>query len=328
MGSGIFGVDFGGSNLRIAMVDADSGELLEEPYARALDGVLANGQLSELVMRRIPSGSRVGICAAGNVDEKRLVVLESPNSLVKGEITFGRELAERGCIVSMTNDVKAAALAAARFGEGRGSENVLLATYSSGFNCAVVRAGLLATSAEFGHMPYPREPALACGCGGRGHIEAYVSGNGAAAMAREFFKAHPTSKHPILDAALAEREKAVKRRPAKNEVAKLIRSKHVYAAYRADPKQEPQKSIRELQVRAIADSLGMMNSAYHPLDVMLLMGGQTKDWPILFEPAIELYHKETLQLPSLPKPPVLRVEMREIGVRGAVAYFASQHREI
>jgi len=102
----------------------------------------------------------------------------------------------------------------------------------------------------------------------------------------------------------------------------------VYQAYAGFPAQEPQKSIRNMQVKAIVFSFGMMNSAYNPLDAMFLMGSQTKDWDLLFDRAKSIYCSSTsqLQIASLDKPRILRLDDPDIGIKGAVADFINKNR--
>jgi hypothetical protein len=104
-----------------------------------------------------------------------------------------------------------------------------------------------------------------------------------------------------------------------------VSAKHVYQAYAEDPSEKPQSDIREVQVKAIADSFGKMNSIYHPVDIMIIMGGQTKSWQSLFAPAISAYHRDrdNIQLSSMPKPPVVKTEISEIALKGAVGYHMS-----
>jgi predicted NBD/HSP70 family sugar kinase len=226
--------------------------------------------------------------------------------------------------------MNAAVQAVARYGQGKGYNNVLLATYSSGFNCALTRGGSNATVAEFGHMIYKQDGDLYCGCGGKGHLETYVSGNGAAAMAKQYLGIGHLTNHPILDLSLADgpvRRTADLNDPAiYAQVLGGISAKHVYQAYTHDPNGQPQKDIRETQIKAIADSFGKMNSAYHPIDILVLMGSQTIDWEVLFDPAIRLFREDRgrLQIPSFSKPPIVKASVEEIGIVGAVAFFLSR----
>ena len=333
-----YGIDVGGTNLRIARVHPDTGALVGSPFTQPMREITTNRKLTGIVFSHVPEGSHVGISAAGDVDEEDLVIRFSANSPIRGEIVFGRELRERrGCTVTETNDMNAAVQAVARYGQGRGYENVLLATYSSGFNCSLTRGGKNVTVAEFGHMIYRQNGDLYCGCGGKGHLETYVSGNGAAAMAKLYLGIGHITNHPILDLSLADLNRLlpVEGRLKKRDlgdpfhhaaVLNNVTAKHVYRAYSSVPDGEPQRDIRETQIRAIADSFGKMNSAYHPVDILVLMGSQTLDWDILFEPAIRDFMEDSgrLQIPSFPKPKIVRAQIKEIGIVGAVAYLLSR----
>lgn len=331
MSNKFFGIDFGGTNLRIGEVKPSDGEVIDVMFDENITTISNNEDLTNLILSHIPKGSEVGICAAGNVDEKNLVIIESPNSKIKGKITFGRDLANAGSKVSQTNDMKAAVQAEARYGEGKQHRNVLVATYSSGYNCAVTRDLENVTTAEFGHIPYGGE--LYCGCGKIGHLEPYVSGNGAASMAKQFFgmnrKVNHSTIHQALERFNQDNGTTLKIEDLKNpgvfdDVVSSISSKDVYMSYRESPKGEPQKYIRNTQVRAIADSFAMMNSAYNPLDIMVLMGSQTKDWDILFKPAINIYQSGENQMDSLGKPEIVKSRLPMIGIQGAVAYHLKQ----
>jgi len=330
-----YGIDFGGTNLRIGEVDIATGDLIGELFVCDVSQIATNQELTPLIASQIEDGSKIGISAAGDVDEERLILKLSPNSRIQGEITFGRDLSDMGHEVYMTNDMRAAAQAAAKYDPaGKNLSNVLLATYSSGYNCAVVRDGKNVSWAEISHIPY-KEDGLFCGCGGRGHIETYVSGNGAAAMAKQYFLITKIMEHPILECALvdfndkAERSYEISDLSSFEVYANIVNSigaEHVYKALKADFTGEPQKSIRNTQVKAIAHSFGIMNSAFNPIDVMILMGSQTKDWDAIFEPAIRLYQEGGLQLPSVQTPDVVKTELSDIGIQGAVAYFLNQHK--
>jgi predicted NBD/HSP70 family sugar kinase len=344
MGERYIGIDFGGSNLRMAEVNPETGEIISGVFKRSLDDVVDNQQLKEIINEFVHAGHwNIGICAAGTVDEEKRIVTLSPNSKIKGEIDFGRDLMKAGHNVVMTNDMKGAVSAAATFGKGKDYENVLVATYSSGYNCAVARKRKVVTTAEFGHLLYETKNEFLCGCGGIGHLETAVSGNGASLRAKAFLRGpnvHTTNK-AVFRFALDDLNKKACQEGQKvyseadiddnpvsyDRVVDSITAKHVYQAFVAAPGEMPQRQIQEDQMRAIAVSFGMMNSAYNPLDIMVLMGSQTNDWHLLFDPAIKMYQKEKFQLPSLPFPKIVRTELPEIGVQGAVAYLLSQGKD-
>ena len=337
------GVDFGGTNLRMGYVNPLTGDIIGGVFKQNITEITTNEELLKMLLGFIPERNpsfgkfNIGISAAGDVDKENNIIRMSPNSSIKGEVTFGAELSKLKHInVHMSNDMDAAVQGESRYGEGKGLRSILVATYSSGYNCAVVRDGQNITTAEFGHMVYDHHSNLVCGCGGLGHLETFVSGNGAAQMAKEYFRKNFHKQHPILKLALED----FKRKNTdgheytsdnlfnfefNRKIVSTINSKHVYDAFKKHPSVEPQSSIEQDQVVAIAISFGMMNSAYNPLDKMILMGSQAeKDWDTLIKPAIELYHSRILQIPTLPKPPIVLTKLPEIGVQGAVAYFISK----
>ncbi|MCK5040296.1 MAG: ROK family protein [Candidatus Aenigmarchaeota archaeon] len=331
----IYGVDFGGTNLRIAEVNPITGALIKSVFSVPVTSVKTNDELTHLVLSQLKGAKHIGISASGNIDEKNLIIRNSPNSHIKGNITFGKTLRQKGFDVVMCNDIKAAVQGVARFGEGKNYNNVLVATYSSGYNCAVCRDKKNTTTAEFGHTIYKPNSDLFCGCGGIGHLEIFVSGNGAASMAKQYFLITKQRNHSMIKFSLRDyneknstkyTQDALKNPDLFAVVVSNITSRHVYGAYASDPKQEPQRNIREVQVRAIADSFGKMNSAFNPLDIMVLMGGQTKDKKILFDPAIRLYNDSVgaYQLHTLNKPKIVITKLEEVSLVGAVGYFLNQ----
>lgn len=173
---------------------------------------------------------------------------------------------------------------------------------------------------------------LFCGCG-RKCIEPWVAGNGAATMAQQHLLRLNSKEHLILKYAQYDlnQQNYENGKPMLENLNPIedyaqaiaaITAEHVYKAYRANPDQEPQKTIRQLQVEAIADSFLTMQSMYNPLDVIVCMGSQTNDWDILFEPAIEIYRAKRITCQQEPK--IVKTKLEEIGVQGAVAYLTSK----
>ena len=329
----IYGMDAGANFLKFAEVNPKTGEFIGEISAFDLTKLKTDkARISKILQefRRVcptPADIGIGICAAGLLDEKNLVITNSPNSAVKGIQTFPAELKQAGYDVVLTNDMPAAVQDSARFGEGKGLENVATITLSEGHNGALARKinGKIVnvTQAELGHHQYNGYSTLFCGCGNMGHIEPYVSARGAATMARQFFDITQATNHPILDFAA--------RRVGKAVSASLVNAKDVYDAWRIAPEQEPQKSIREIQVGAITYIFGAINSFWAPLDILVCMGGQTLDRDILFhgkDGAITRFYQDNgkVQIQGLRKPEVVITKRKEIGISGAAAYYLS-HRE-
>ena len=301
------GIDYGGTQTRLAPVDPDSGAIGDLVSLPSQD-FATNAELLEAISAHIPVGAAVGISAAGVVDEVRLVIDYAPNAPISGPITFAAELAGRGHRVTICNDMRAAAQGEASFGYGRDGGSIAVATYSTGFNCAVAQNGrLLPLAPEAGHFIYRGGVPVTCGCGCEDHLEPYVSGTGAALMAQRWFAEHPDDEHPIVRAAGG---------------VERITAAEVYVAYRGAPDQEPQCHIRDEQVRAIATSLTAIYSLYHPLSWLVLMGSQTKDWDVLFAPAIAMTRAH--RYPGHHLPEIVPSRLPAIGLQGAVAYLLLQ----
>ncbi|MEM2740468.1 MAG: ROK family protein, partial [Candidatus Bathyarchaeia archaeon] len=85
--------------------------------------------------------------------------------------------------IFMVNDASAAALAEHMFGIGVGLANLVYITLSTGIGGGVIidnnlLKGKDGNAHEVGHIVVDIEERLICGCGGRGHWEAYCSGSG------------------------------------------------------------------------------------------------------------------------------------------------------
>jgi hypothetical protein len=111
-----------------------------------------------------------------------------------------------------------------------------------------------------------------------------------------------------------------------------ISAKHVYEAYRLAPEEMPQAFIRNTQVDMIAASIGILAS-YHMPEVLVCMGSMTNDWDIIFEPAIALitpgspvHRPGHYCLDAITPPEVLKNDIEELGLVGAVAYGVMQEK--
>ena len=186
------GIDIGGTKIAGGIVD-ESGKVVAETRrdspADHVDAI--TDAVVDIVdeFRREHPVVAVGVAAAGFLDRERDTVMFAPNlawrdaplrSMVKKRVQLPTVL---------ENDANAAAWAEYRFGAGRDARTLALVASGTGIGGGLVIDGRLFTGgfgvgAEFGHMrvvPNGRR----CNCGLNGCWEAYGSGTGLTARARE-----------------------------------------------------------------------------------------------------------------------------------------------
>ncbi len=213
------GIDFGGTKLLAAVVDLSTGKVLgaAKKKSRAADGPdELMGRLYEvgdaaLKEARVPHGDPrlvgVGVGIAGQVDAVRGVLLGTPNlSQASVELPMAARLTEHfGVPAALRNDVQIAALGEARFGAGAGAADFLCVFVGTGVGGAIVRDGHLVpgatgTAGEIGHLVVAADGRL-CGCGGRGHLEAYASRTAITrALLGELKRGRPSGLRDLLPA--------------------------------------------------------------------------------------------------------------------------------
>jgi predicted NBD/HSP70 family sugar kinase len=335
----VYGIDAGANIAKFARIDPTSGNFDSDMVTLSLEDVTTNKERSQIIISELEKNINghgrneigIGVCAAGVVDPKNLVINDSPNSTLRGLQTFPRDLKDRGFDVVLTNDMPAAVQDSAKFGPGKDHDHVVTITYSEGCGAALARRingiPVNVTMAEIGHMLY-QAGGFFCGCEHRGHLEPYVSGKGAESQARQFFDITHIQKHLIFDCT-AERLKT----NVSPDLVSRFCAIDIYNAWKKDPNSEPQKSIREIQVEAIKFSFGLMNSLWAPLDIIVCMGGQTRDDEVLFhgkDGAIIRYGTSggEAQNPGLRKPLIVIADRPEIGISGAAAYYLSNTKKV
>lgn len=115
------------------------------------------------------------------MDRKNGVLLAGPN-LGQGlnNLPLRDLLARRFNVpVAIGNDVEIATFGELHFGAARGCDDLVCVFVGTGIGGAIVagsaiRHGATGTAGEIGHMVVQYGGRL-CGCGGRGHLEAYAS---------------------------------------------------------------------------------------------------------------------------------------------------------
>jgi len=206
------GVDVGGTNLRIAEVDA-SGRILSrhaEPVTRGREAFSA--RLIELInARRTPYIRAVGVGIPGRVDTTAGQVL-SAGYLALGGLPLAATLsAATDLPVVVENDCAMALVAECAVGVARGHSNVVMFTIGTGIGGAIAVNGSplhgRATAGQVGHVTVQHggEP---CNCGRRGCVETTSSGTALGRLIREAGLPADTDVAQLLAAADAGDEQA------------------------------------------------------------------------------------------------------------------------
>lgn len=203
------GVDYGGTKVLAALVDVDSGEVISTGKKRtsASDGGdELMKRISSTIDDALKSGNAkaedlvgIGVGIAGQVDPERGLLVGTANlSRSVVDLPMAQMLSDRYEVkAQIRNDVHIAAIGEARFGAGRDAGDFVCIFVGTGIGGAMVRDGELVTgwsgnAGEIGHTTVQADGRV-CGCGGRGHLEAYASRTGmTAAIYGEWRRGHKT----------------------------------------------------------------------------------------------------------------------------------------
>ena len=140
----------------------------------------------------------VGIGSPGSVYDEKGVIRYSCNINFKNT-PITKLLAEYTGIknVKVSNDANCAALGETMFGAGKGAKNTVMLTLGTGVGTGIVVDGKLLTGnrsagAEGGHITINLGGAT-CGCGKKGHLEAYASATALMNQIQDACRKHPES---------------------------------------------------------------------------------------------------------------------------------------
>lgn len=207
------GVDIGGTNVAVGLVDEDFQLIKKKSTPTAKDdphGIAdAIAALSRELLAEIGASfddvSALGIGYPGIVDDEAGVAGYA-NNLGFRDFPFAAELRQRMPIseIHLGNDANAAALGEAKAGAARGAENVIVITLGTGVGGGIIIGGHLYVGAngaagELGHTVIERG-GVPCSCGRRGCYEAYASATALVRMTREAMAANPDSAMHALAA--------------------------------------------------------------------------------------------------------------------------------
>jgi glucokinase len=136
--------------------------------------------------------SAMGVAIAGPIDLPNGRIIKSPNFPSLDNFPITDFLTDQFNVpVTIGNDANLAAVGEWKFGAGQGHNHLIYLTVSTGIGSGIITDGNLligsrGMGAELGHITVVPGGSL-CGCGHRGHLEAYSSGTAIANWVKEEF---------------------------------------------------------------------------------------------------------------------------------------------
>ena len=300
------GIDIGGTNTAIGVVDYEGNVLYEKKPQLPTPQKRENPNMTmavsdELIEKYITSltleiKTAINIVKQINPDiEVAGIGIGAPNgNYYSGTIENAANLPFVGVVhftdliqknfpdikhVKLTNDANAAALGEMIYGGGKGMKNFVMITLGTGLGSGIIVNGDLVYGAdgfagECGHTTLVPNGRL-CGCGGYGHLEAYCSATGIKRTVYELLAQYNATESELAKVPYAEM------------TAKIVFD----AAENGDPiAKEVFQNAGELLGRSLADTVHYLSP-----EAIFLFGGAAAAGDYIFKPT-----KESLERYVLP----------------------------
>jgi glucokinase len=297
------GIDLGGTKILAGVTDLATGKVIGSAKKRSnsADGakeLLGRlGDLAEAAISdaKLPKGTYVtsaGVLAPGQVDPDRGVLLTAPNLSGLGNLPIAETLEDRLDLpVRLGNDVQGAALGELNFGAGRGVNRLVCVFVGTGVGGALIRDGELdrgpsATAGEIGHLVVFAGGRF-CGCGGRGHLEAYASRTAITrVLLEELRRGRPSVLRDLLGAAGIDSNAPGGMAIRSGLLAKAVAQKDELVL----------ETLQEAG-RFLGLALASAINFYNP-ERIVLGGGVVEAVPLLLEIAAPIAKREALAVPG------------------------------
>ena len=199
-------IDIGATNIRVAVGDHNGlKKKVMEPTETRKGALGVSKQIIRLIESiRVDEPNSIGIGSIGPINHKEGMITNTPNYPFNN-IPITEPLIEQYKVpVTILNDCTAAVLGEQVFGAGQGIENLAYVTISTGLGGgAIVDDNLLmgkdGNAVEVGHFTLDPDSDITCGCGCRGHWEAFSSGKNIPAYARKLLEKTDWSNGLLFD---------------------------------------------------------------------------------------------------------------------------------
>jgi glucokinase len=299
------GIDVGGTNTAIGVVDREGNILYEKKPQMATPQKRENPNMTgavsdELIEKYIANLSfeiKTAIETVQQINPEIEVVgigIGAPNgNYYTGTIETAANLPFVGSVhftdliqanfpsikhIKLTNDANAAALGEMIYGGAKGMKNFLMITLGTGLGSGLIVDGDLVYGAdgfagEVGHTTLVPNGRL-CGCGGYGHLEAYCSATGIKRTVYELLTQYNATESELAKV------------PYSDMTAKIVYD----AAENGDPvAKEVFQHTGELLGRSLADAVHYLSP-----EAIFLFGGAAAAGEYIFKPTKESMERHLL----------------------------------
>lgn len=287
------GIDIGGTNTAIGVVDAEGNVLVKTNISTPKHG---DAQQYVIEMAQAVRSLISDVQKLNPEVEFAGIGLGAPNAnYYKGTIEYAPNLSFKGIVplvdllkvqfpempkIIMTNDANAATMGEMVYGGAKGMKNFVMYTLGTGVGSGIVVDGKLVYghdgfAGECGHTMLVPGGRL-CGCGIRGHLEAYCSAIGMKRTAFELMAEYNASDSLLAGKSFSELE-----------------SKDIYeAAVKGD-----KIALQVFEITGDYLARGMADTISHTSpEAIFLFGGPTAAGDFIFEPIRKNLDKYLLQI--------------------------------
>lgn len=352
----VIGIDLGGTQIRAAVlrgaqIQARAAMLTGDDPAP--EGVLSRiyttiQQALDEANVTLNEVAGIGVSVPGPLNNHTGVIYTPPNLRALHGISLRDVLREKygGKPVCVENDANAAALGEYRFGAGRGCENMVYLTVSTGIGGGVIVDGRIlegvnGTAGELGHMTVDWRGER-CSCGNIGCLEALASGTAIARRANEAIASAQGVELLAFARTMLEHTTTV---PDKRALpTQDLSTQPLDKTFSADPDDIPEGEFK-MSARTVARAaeagipvareiitsaaealgVGLVNilHIFSP-EVIILGGGVVKMGSMLIEPALKIVQERTMRA-NLTEARIVLAQLGEnaglIGAGALPAYY-------
>lgn len=272
MAKSVFGVDLGGTTVKLGRFDMDGNVLdkWEIPTRKEENGKNILPDIAKAILDKMKEAglsadetAGVGIGVPGPVNDDG-VIFKAAN-LGWGIMNINEELSSlTGLPVRAGNDANVAALGEMWKGGGQGHKNMVAVTLGTGVGGGIIVGGQLLAGAtgaggEIGHIHVEDQETDTCGCGNHGCLEQYASATGVVRLARRALEKSDK------DSVLRSGELSAK------SVFDAVKAKDALAM-------EVAEQFGEYLGKGLAAIAGVVNP-----EIFVIGGGVSKAGPVLLE---------------------------------------------